>query len=277
MITEALNWLHSHMIQPEKNVAAPGSYVILRTGNGGETVHNLDPLAHAPMRRRAQVSCETLESFESYVKTHIEKDTAIFFDHSGAMAVFDYISGTGADKQARPTSRYDHRAVMPLQRTTVFQHWSRAAGNKFSQQAFAEFLDGRLEIVKPSAADLMENVESLEATADFKFTSKFDRQSGFKVFHVSTEKKSESVKIPDSLTVRCQVFTCSPTTVDIEFLLRYRVPRTENEGGLTFFYECPALDEIVERETEAVYTALQQRFPNASVLRGTFNPPRTGE
>lgn len=284
MIRDIFDWMLGNKPEPEK--ADPGDYIIRMGPGGQQVVESLDNLAHRPQARKAQVTLNDLDSFAAYVLDYKEPATAVFFDPDrGATAVIDYISkpplpaSDEADERPlfetpelpRPTSRYEHRASMPLDHTAEYTAWKKALGAKFEQQAFAEFLERRaLDIVSPPAADLIPIVETLEETQTLRFGSRVNRHNGMRSFQFTTENKAGELKVPEKLRIRIKIYTCSPEPVEVECLLRYRVPTSADATGLVFFYECPQLEALVEKEAAAIREELLNRLPDTPVLTGSF-------
>lgn len=273
-IKEAFDWIQSRFAQVPMDIA-PGDTIVL---NQGQRLESLVHLAKEPLRRQAAIKTADLDSFAAYVTKYAEPDSVVFFNHEqGASAILDYIAPPAKLGEAfggRETSWYGHRATMPLNCTTTYFRWANSLNQSFDQDVFACWLDGRDEIIQPRAADLIEIVSSLEETVEVRFQSKFNRQSGYRTFQYAAEGRTGTLKVPDKIIVRTKIYTCSPEPVDLELLLRYRVPKDPDANGLKFFYECPGLPAILEAESEAILEDLTQRLPDIPILTGTFSGPQ---
>lgn len=269
MLTNLFQWIRG--IGREALSADPGDLLVTQTPNGGEALTSLDAYAERPLRRKSKLVFSDLAGFVAYVAKYREPDSIVLHrDGAAASAILDYITPDDPEgsMQGRETSWYDHRAEMPLNFSVAFNRWTSSIGKSFSQTDFAAWIDERPEIVRPNGSDLLTMVIDLQDARSATFASKVNRANGTSSFQYTIEGgASGAVKIPDRFTIRTFVYTCSPEPRDVDLHLRYRISA---EGKLSFSYDCPLLDAILEAENDLILDALRKRLPsNIAVLRGS--------
>jgi uncharacterized protein YfdQ (DUF2303 family) len=127
----------------------------------------LDANREAPRRTSGTYQLATVGSFVDYVKDHRTEQLTVWVDEKSRRV-------TAVFNDARPDAPAwrDHRAVLTLQITDEWAHWTNRDGNLVDQETFAEHIeDGIGEITEPEAATMLEIAQSFHATTNASFRS----------------------------------------------------------------------------------------------------------
>lgn len=156
--------------------------VVARNGNVNLfDIRALDePFGAGPYRKKGLVNFLTADSFGLYVNEHGEHDhTAIYAPNPQRAPQLVAILNGHQRSPDGSAGWGDHRAILDLPLTDEWQAWNNASGTQFTQQELAEFLEDHVaDIVKPSAAELLELARSIEVTSSGAFRSAFRDASG---------------------------------------------------------------------------------------------------
>jgi len=196
-----------------------------------EHLNRLDAIAKrkglAPERKTGHAQVADTRSFGMYVNDHqISGQTTLWGDRQQGriLAVFN---GHGVSAEGMPDWG-DHRATLTMQKTAEWVDWNNASGPVWSQEAFAEFLEGHLaEIVEPDGAQLLEVATSLQAHIGATMKSAIRLDSGqVQVAYEETIEasagKAGKLTIPTRLTLALTPFEGGePYKVEARF--RYRL------------------------------------------------------
>lgn len=233
-----------------KAVVAPAGYV----------VHSLEKFQHTdyaerPHRIKANVEVRDSGSFVQYWSNFADESSRVFAnrDASQFIAVLDYHEG-GAGTQSEP--RWcQHRAILQLRYTEEWQIWTGGNGKRMTQTDMATFIeDNAPDVVKPSAAEMMECALSLRAKSEVQFDSVTRLQNGSIQMKYVEEVKgtfgSGNVSIPESFTIAIPVYE-GMAPVEIQARLRYQL----TSGKVALWY---SLLRAHAAEREAFLTVAAQ-------------------
>jgi hypothetical protein len=180
--------------------------------------------------RRCPSFTET-SSFIDYVNEFkLPDQTRVFFDPEDlrAVAVLDYDGAGRADRGV-------HQATLQLSHSPEWDVWNAAAAQTarmgFTQEQFAEFLEEHgINILAPTAAELMELVTKMQVTRTVNYKKSFNLQDGRQQFTYTNDGESGSVEFPARLTIAIPVFK-GGEMYRIEIIIRYRL---QDGGSLRF-------------------------------------------
>jgi uncharacterized protein YfdQ (DUF2303 family) len=138
-----------------------------------------------------------------------------------------------------------------------------------SQTRFAEHIEDRTpDLVEPSAADMLEVAQSIEATNGLKFESGSLLQSGQKRF-VYTEKiearagQRGELDIPTQIKIKLPVWRGVDIAVEMTARFRFRI----TPDGLQLAYVLDQLDDQVDAAWSALLDELTSKI-SVPVLAG---------
>lgn len=215
-----------------------GTKVVLAIGDKGkpEVLDDLEqPLRMAalgPPRRTGIVTLHEVMSFISHVTRFALKDqTTVWADARdfSVQAVFDD-DPAGPDLKAAGWRA--HRAKYTCPRSPEWLAWTGADGKDFKQEAFAQFLEDRLEEIAgkdgyPRAAELLEMARNLTINVTGKFKKSIDPTSGTGTLICENEHGAGSTRIPRAFVLGLRVFEGGPpyeVEARIRFVMREGTP-----------------------------------------------------
>lgn len=136
---------------------------------------DLEEYADQPFRKRGEVGLSDAGSLVTYVNRHsLERATTLWSDvnRGRVIAVLDDHCSHESDESDGLPGWAQHRAVLTLQETPDWKHWTGQDGNWMRQDAFAEHLEDGVDAIRdPAAATMLEVAQSFHATSGAKFAS----------------------------------------------------------------------------------------------------------
>lgn len=160
------------------------------------------------------------------------------------------------DHHLKAPSHCTHTATLRLAPTPEWSAWANNDGQLLDQVRFAEFIEDHLDqLVEPSAADMLEIAQHLEATRNVQHRSGTRLTSGRIQFVLdetldarTRNAAGQSIEIPETFVIGARIYEgTSPYRVTCR--LRYRI---NNEGKLTLGYKIQARETLVETATDEI-------------------------
>lgn len=240
----------------------------------GMTVLDLEPYMRQPLRIRQNLVLDDMASFVKYVRDFKAPETKVFFaDKGGKFTAFlDYHrSGESLQEDSIDggASWRTHVAEFPVRMSREWAAWTCNDRKPVSQLTFAEFLEENVkDCLAPSGAEILEMVETFQATRDVAFSSKVQRTSGGVQFSYTEENKagsSEMVEFYKKMRINIPIIFGEPAQ-EIDLRLKWRI----RENQLSLWYEMVDRAYILER----AFVALIGKIENAEtglgiqILRG---------
>ncbi len=234
----------------------------------GQRIESLERYLANPRRIRATARLDDHPSFANYVNRFKTASTAIFCqltEEGGSFAAF-------MDYHADPVSPgwAEHRANLTLLHTPEWKRWKQNSGVLMDQSAFSQFLeDNRLDILSPSAADVIEISKSIQATMGGRFKSAIRHDNGDRELvweSTTTAGAQNGLTIPEKLTLQLPVFV-GGQTYTIEAWFKYRI----KEGTLVLFYELIRPHKVIESALKEVREEIE-KLTGIPVLAGITSP-----
>jgi len=221
-----------------------------------------EPYRTNPARRKGTATADTLQSFISLVRRHMDGDSAIFaattFPNVKLTAIIDYNrtakEADAADRDLEHEPRWgQHRVAYAFPLTDEFKAWMKMDGEPFKQIEFAQFLEEHIaELAAPYAAEqsdyepkfgakfalpmeLIELSRFLEVNVKQAFKQSNRLQSGerkivFESEHVNSQ--GEAIVIPGIFMISVPAWI-DGEPVRIPARLRYRTAGSE----VIWFYD----------------------------------------
>lgn len=171
----------------------------------------------APIARRGEFRFTQVAGFIDYINVHDSRmgRTELWADRAKGIvtAVLDGHSRIDRDEGEPFVPGWGlYRAQLTLAHTPEWQEWTKFSETGHAQDAFADFLeDHLLEVVEPSAADLLEIATSISVTSGTKFSQAIRLASGEVAFNFTEEHdakagRTQQLKIPKTITLALSPF-----------------------------------------------------------------------
>lgn len=190
---------------------------------------SIEQFLTVPARKRGELVFTEVESFCRYTNAHKTAGTHLFaagtnlFAGSGSVsAVLDYHSAAG------PGWR-EHKATLCLQATTEWTKLNSINRKALTQEQFCEFLeDNQSLIVRPTSAELLEIVSTLEGKKDVQFSQAIKLRNGqvklgySENIELKGAREDGSVELPAKLVAGAARYK-GGEPVEIHCRLRFRI------------------------------------------------------
>jgi uncharacterized protein YfdQ (DUF2303 family) len=169
----------------------------------------------------------------------------------------------------------DHKALCQLKYSRELELWKKFDNHRFTQEAFAEFIDENVvDIHTPSGAEMLTIAKTLEATRTEVFRSSIKVNDGTSRLTWDNQATGENnTEVPDTFHLAIPIFDGDKEVIQVKARLFYRLPKKETpEAGLTFYFKLHRLDDILEKlwdeRVDQLRSALEGK---AQVFAGTYN------
>ena len=217
----------------------------------------LAPYMARPRRKRGTYRAHDAASFAAYLYRHGTEDTEVWADVQAAK-VIGVINGheaaTGLVGDGGPAAGWeDHRVVYAAQQTKAWQAWTAHDGKLLSQTEFAELIEDRaIDIVRPTAADMLELSQNFQATTGVEFKSSKLLSSGagqleYREVVDAKAGRAGRLEIPRDFDLALIPFEgAEPFKVNARF--RYRI----TDGTLRVGYRLTRPDDVLREAFESV-------------------------
>lgn len=248
---------------------------VLPAGYEIET-NDLEKYLPKPRRERGTVNLSTVDDLVSYLERFGDERTTVWVhptsgrvesvldDHLPALRSQTKTDDALISEVAPAVPGHgDHRAVLTLITTPEWEIWNREDSNTFNQVEFAEHIEANgKEIVKPSAAEMLEIAQNFHAVsgATFRSAKRLDNgetQLQYDETISATAGKSGQLNVPASFELAISPFVGEPL-YKVNARFRYRV----SGGKLTLSYLLERPDDIVRDALQSVQKRLRESFPN---------------
>ncbi len=219
------------------------------------TIESLEHTLAAPLRVRATVSINDAESFIAYINKHKTQATSLYGvmgDKPNFLAVID-------DHVPDHPAWRNHKATYGCPLSPEWLIWTSKDNNAKAKTHvdFARFIeDNLLDIIEPSAAEVLAVSRTLEAKKSVQFASGVRLDNGDVQFTFNEETKGTAgkgtIEIPERFGIAIPVFE-GGDKYRIDARLRYRI----NDGGqLAMWYELERPHKVIEHATKEVWKAI---------------------
>lgn len=241
------------------------------------TLQTFAHLLPQPLRVRRDIVLDTAAELTAYLTTLL--DLAVAGEEPYYPVVF-------ADANTRTFTLFpsfhsgetlswmDHKVRCQLDYSRELKLWQKHDGNRFTQEAFAEFIDENVvDIASPSGAEMLTIAKTLEATRTEVFRSSIKVSDGTHRFTWDNQATGENnTEVPDAFHLGIPVFDGDKEVIKIKARLFHRLPAKDKpDGGLTFYYKLHRLDDILEKLWDERVDQLRADLAGkAEVFAGTY-------
>jgi uncharacterized protein YfdQ (DUF2303 family) len=180
-----------------------GNYYVVTTAAGVQRVDLTGP-EHTgkPPRKSGTTTVRDATSFTAYFEKHADEHTEVYAD-AERLTVTAVL-----DAHTKDEARWSgHRLTLSLRQTEAWKQWLALDGKLQGQEQFAEFLEDHLpELRNPSAAEMLEIAQSIQATSNVDFQSGIRLSSGqrqIQYVETATAKAGQKgqLTIPEVFTI----------------------------------------------------------------------------
>lgn len=186
-------------------------------------------------------------AFGAYFNRHADLVSEVWADITTATVtgVLNAHAGEDAPDAERAGWR-DHRVTYALRSTPAWTIWTGLDGKWLKQLDFANHVeDNLMDIINPPGADMLEMVQSFQATRTLHFVSGTRLRDGNNELQYREETDDTagargSMRLPDAIQLQLQPFEGS-AIYRVDALIRYRIT---SEGQLNLTYKLKRPDDV---------------------------------
>lgn len=244
----------------------------------GFAVKSLENLCPKPARKRGNIVTTDTDSFCQYVTEHLRVKESTAYAHidvenykfSVTAILDDHTGGEFGNAGWR-----EHRCVLDARTSFEFDKWRKHDREKFSQTAFAEFLEDNVQDITggdgmPTGTDVLQMALNFERTANKRFRSKTNLQSGcvqLEFVDEENDKSRERMQMFERFTIAIPVFQTNAMYGEaVAYPVQARLKYREKDGELSFWYELIRADRVFQA---AVADELKKLPEQLMVIYGT--------
>lgn len=214
----------------------------------GYNVENLEFALEAPVRKRGNVVTNDANSFISYIKKHGSLDECVIYADVDTVNFKVSMDAVINDHHSDKAQWRDHRCGFIPKLSVEFGRWRQKTGQAMSQADFATFIEDNLPDIasvdgSPTGQQMLEMSLNFEATADKRFRSKTNLQSGgvsIEFVDQDNDQTRTRMEVFSRFTIGIPVFEGSNSAYPVEARLKY----SAKDGKLSFWYELIRLDRV---------------------------------
>ncbi len=230
----------------------PGHVIVklVQDGDGGKSVvaaddimSAIDARAASPRDRRGSVRLSEVDSLIAYINRYKSTNTIAWANVEGfafAIVLDDHPAGAPSAGAAWR----NHRASYACPRSPEWQAWCALDGKWQTQEAFADFIESRLEDLRaldgyPKPLDMLSMARNLLVRTAGTFQRSINPTTGDGILVNKTETTAESTQIPRAFLIGIPVFE-NGTPYQVEARVRFGLV----EGRANFAYTLHRRKEI---------------------------------
>lgn len=230
----------------------------------------LAPYDERPERKRGSFAVHDADSFVAYVDKHGLSQSEVWADATQArvVGVINAHMGTTGDGVEDFAGWADHRVSFQATETDAWKAWASRDGQLLSQSDFAELIEERsVDIIRPSAADMLELAQTFEATIGVRFESSKLLSSGERVLEYREQVDAKAgragkLEIPKDFELALIPFE-GADRFKVTARFRYRI----TDGSLRVGYRLDRPADVKREAFLSVVQSISERVEQP-VLRG---------
>jgi uncharacterized protein YfdQ (DUF2303 family) len=247
--------------------------IILR-GDQRHEIIDLEKHLTGPRRPRGGVSVHDGASLVAYVARHTEGTHTAIYANADTAEIVAVLNGHADTSDTGATGWGDHRAVYKVRKSPEWLTWESKNAKWLSQEEFAEHIEeGQEEIVDPTAGEMLDLAQTLQATTAVAFKSQQllangQRQFVYEETVSATAGQQGTMKIPTKFSLGVRLFDGVGDFYKVEARLQFRI--RDRHLSLRYLLVRPqdilraAFDDVVKTvETGSGLTAYRGVAPSA--------------
>lgn len=245
--------------QPRAIKATPDSSKPFQVVPRGWVINDLEKLMPAPQRRTGIVQVMDVGSFIAVITDYKNEATRLYgikptvvrgqaTQDPTMTAVFD-------DNNGQAAAWGQFRAFYPMPLSFEWNEWSARNGKPQSQEDFALFMEDRyLDVIEPSAADMLEVSRSISAVRGVSFKKVVHLTSGSNQFSYEDTIQASAgptgtITVPELFKIAVPVFQGGGRFA-VKARLRYRL---DNNGRLSLWFDLIEPHRVIEEAVNDVW------------------------
>lgn len=207
----------------------------------------------APRRKTGSYAVDDAASFIAYLTKHGDAATEVWADTARAC-----VTGVLNANEGGVARFEDHRVLYAARLTDAWKAWLALDGKLIDQSTLAEHLEDRaLDIIDPSAADMLELAQTFTATIGVNFESSKRLSSGERQLEYREQVDAKAgragrLDIPEKFVLALQPYEGSEK-YKVTARLRYRI----TDGTLRIGYRIERPEDIAREAFTGVVTEIQ--------------------
>lgn len=200
---------------------------------------------HRPRRKKGTYRVHDADSLVAYLAKHADADSEVWADTVEAKIV-GVIDAHRQEAIGDGQRHEEHRVEYAVLHTKSWKAWIANDGKLVDQSTFAELIEDRsLDIVRPSAADMLELAQSFRATTDVSFKSSKRLGNGERQFEFREQVdagagRDGQMEIPETFDLALQPFE-GAERFKVTARFRYRI----NNGHLAIGYKLERPEDVL--------------------------------
>lgn len=217
-----------------------------------------------PRRKTGTYYCDDAASFLAYLAKHGDSGTEVWAD-TAKVTVTGVLNAHHLDDPRFE----DHRVLYAARPTDAWQAWLRLDGKLLDQSTLAEHIEDRaLDIIDPSAADMLELAQTFTATIGVNFESSKRLSSGERQLEYREQVDAKAGKagrldIPEKFILAVQPYEGSEK-YRVTARLRYRI----TDGVLRIGYRIERPEDIGRDAFSGVVNEIQTQLADTDTGPG---------
>lgn len=218
-----------------------------------------------PNRARGGFVVHDAASFNAYLGKHATAATEVWADVQRSQIVGVIDAHAGANSNA---GWGEHKVLYSVKPTVAWEAWTSRNGRLLSQSDFAELIEDRaVDIIRPTAADMLELAQTFQATIGVNFESSKllssgERQLEYRETVEAKAGRKGTLEIPKDFDLGIIPFEgAQPTKVTARF--RYRI----NDGVLLVGFRLNRPEDVIRDAFESVVKQVEAGV-DVPVFRG---------
>lgn len=230
----------------------------------------LAPYDERPARKQGLFSTHDADSFVAYLAKHGLSHSEVWADVTAAkvVGVLNAHLGVTEDGIEDYAGWGDHRVTFQASETDAWKAWTAQDGKLLSQSDFAELIEDRaVDIIRPTAADMLELAQTFEATIGVRFESSKLLSSGERVLEYREQVDAKAgragkLEIPKDFELALIPFE-GAERFKVTARFRYRI----TDGVLRVGYRLDRPADVKREAFLSVVESISERVTQP-VLRG---------
>lgn len=265
--------------QPRSIKAPPDSSKAFQVVPKGYVIKDLESLMPAPARRTGSITVMDIASFIDVINDYKDAGTRLYgikprvergksTAEPTMVAVFD-------DHDGKASGWGQFRAMYSMPMSFEWGEWSLRNGNPLTQEALAAFMEDRyLDVIEPSAADMLEVSRSISAVRNATFKKAVHLTSGSNQFAyedstMASAGASGTITVPETFAIAVPVFQ-GGQRFRVNARLRYRL---DNNGRLALWFDLIEPHRVIEEAVNDVWKVVAEKT-GQRIVHGTPASPR---